>query len=100
MRNELNEINEKSQFQDAGKNSVSENLRNSAEIFRKTGAFIPDPRTKIITETAGSFMELGAKLKEMLDQEKAEKEAKQKEVASEAGNMAGAGLSGEKKTNF
>lgn len=98
-RNEINETN--AVFQDAGKNSVTENLKTGSEILKKAGTFIPNPEAKIAVQTAGSLLEAGANAKEILDRKKAEKEAKEKAVASELGNLAGASLgSGEKKTNF
>ena len=99
-RNEINEP--KAVVQDGGKNSVTENLRTGSEIIKKAGALTPNPEVKAATQVVGGLMETGANAKEILDRKKAEKEAKEKAVASEVGNITGAAASGEteKKTNF
>ncbi len=99
-RNEINETN--AVFQDAGKNSVTENLRTGSEILKKAGTFTPNPEAKIAVQTAGSLLEAGANAKEILDRKKAEKEAREKAAANELGNLTGVAFSGEseKKNEF
>ena len=78
----------------------SERLNKASEITSAASNWIPG-EGKIAAQATSKLFGIGRDVAEHKENKDAEKEVKEKAVASELGNLAGASLgSGEKKTNF